>query len=65
MKIEGEISTTTENTENFVQYLLKERTSLARTPTTLKMEGEMEKITEMRAKYVPFAFEARPPLLKK
>lgn len=41
------------------------RPELARTSTTLKMEGEMDTKTETSDKYVPFELQERPPLYKK
>ncbi|KAF5299849.1 hypothetical protein FQA39_LY11386 [Lamprigera yunnana] len=64
LKLEGDIYTTTENAENFVKYLLSERSELLRHPTSLKLEGEMEVKTENRDKYIPFDYQMRPPLLK-
>lgn len=65
LKLEGELLTTTEQAEQFVQFLLSDRTHLARRSTTLKLEGDMETKTENRDKYVPFDYQKRPPLYKK
>lgn len=56
--------TTTEKAEKFIAFLLASRAALARKPTTLKLEGEMDVKTESREKFVPFEYQRRPPLSK-
>lgn len=64
LKLEGDLLTTTEKAEKFVEFLLASRAALTRKPTTLKLEGEMDVKTESREKFVPFEYQQRPPLYK-
>lgn len=65
LKLEGELLTTTEKAEKFIEFLLASRAELKRKPTTLKLEGEMDIKTESREKFIPFEYQKRPPLSKK
>ncbi|EFA00381.2 uncharacterized protein LOC103312209 [Tribolium castaneum] len=65
LKLEGDLYTTTEKAEKFIQYLLTNKPPLMKKPTTLKLEGEMDINTENREKYVPYEIAPRPPLCKK
>lgn len=65
LKLEGELLTTTEKAEQFIEFLLSQRPHITRKPTNLKLEGEMGIKTENREKYIPFEYQKRPPLCKK
>ncbi|XP_044269816.1 uncharacterized protein LOC123014660 [Tribolium madens] len=65
LKLEGDLYTTTEKAEKFIQYLLTNKRPMRKKPTTLKLEGEMNINTENREKYVPYEIAPRPPLCKK
>lgn len=62
--MEGDLDTTTEKCEKFIQWLNVSRPELTRIPTHLKLEGELETVTENHAKYVPFVGVRRPTLLR-
>lgn len=38
---------------------------MIRNPTTLKLEGDMERKTENMDKFIPYEYQERPPLCKK
>lgn len=62
--MEGDLDTTTEKCEKFIQWLNVSRPELIRVPTHLKLEGEFETTTENQEKYVPFIGVRRPELLR-
>lgn len=62
--MEGDLETTTEKCEKFIQWLNVSRPELMRVPTRLKLEGEFETTTENHEKYVPFVGVRRPELLR-
>ena len=64
LKMEGDLETTTEKCEKFIQWLNVSRPELIRVPTHLKLEGEFETTTENQEKYVPFIGVRRPELLR-
>lgn len=55
----------TEHAEKFIEYLLAKRSELLRTPTALKLEGDMETKTETREKFIKYDEFKRPTLCKK
>ena len=64
LRQEGEMNTTTEKSTQFVDFLSKcKRADLARKPTNLRLEGEIESKPEYRDSYVDFP-RRRPKLQK-
>lgn len=65
LKLEGDVSSKTENAEKFIEFLFSKRPELARRVTTLKLEGEMEKKTETSEQFPAHEYQQRPLLCKK
>ncbi|XP_017776686.1 PREDICTED: uncharacterized protein LOC108562772 [Nicrophorus vespilloides] len=65
LKLEGDLLSTTEKAEQFIEYLLAERRTLKKHDNNLKMEGEMQTNSEMGAQFRPYEYQSRPPLCRK
>lgn len=65
LKLEGDVSSKTENAEKFIEFLFNKRPELSKQVTTLKLEGEMEKKTETSEKFLAHEHQQRPLLCKK